>query len=51
MWEVNDPVRNDYANNMFSWDQLPENTDQIFHLSRPPWKNTFAWRHNYNGLS
>ena len=33
MWEANDPVRNDHANSMFSRDQLPENTGQIFHLS------------------
>ena len=42
MWEANNPVRNDHANSIFSWDQLPENTGQIFHLSRPPLNEYFC---------
>ena len=56
--EANDPVRNDHADSKFSWNQsevahplLSENTGQIFYSSRPPCMSTFAWRHNYNGVS
>ena len=49
VWEANDLVRNDHADNEFSWNQrevvhplLLENIGQIFHLFRPPWMSTFA---------
>ena len=42
VWEANDLVRNDHADDKFSWNQqevvhplLLENTGQIFRLSRP----------------
>ena len=44
-----DLVRNDHADSKFSWNQLevvhkllPENTGQIFHLSRPPLNEYFC---------
>ena len=47
--EDNDPVHNDHADSKFFLNQLevahpllPENTGQIFHLSRPPWMGAFA---------
>ena len=46
-----DLVRNDHADSKFSWNQLevvhkllPENTGQIFHISRPPLNEYFCLR-------